>query len=306
MEIDFYINSIGSRADYFIHDKVNPADNMYREMSENNFRMLLAHVKMEMLCIGGIDPLRHTNIHGLLDIIPEYMHIKYLKIYVSSIDDENTWTRLIELRKKLENVILYFAPHEFPSKPDQRLRQSLQRGIDDNFEIQLLVSISPDAEANQKIVSSCKELKIKNLLWFLPCHCQSTYAKEYYESYRPPLHAFLKSTTLNRIRTTAFCHSIPYCLLNRDELMTFALSGHNLEKAVCDPVIHIMPDLKINLCNLCECVFDPNAANQSFFLEMEKLKQDLRQLKSQKLFETCEVCKMFQLKQVSCGCNFIK
>jgi len=306
MEINLYLNSIGISADYFIPDIINIADNGYLEMKEDDFRKILTHLPMDMLSIGGLDPLRHTDIHSLLNAIREYRNIKYLKIYVSSIDDERLWTSLIQLRKNLDALVLCFAPHGFPESDFDRLRQCLQRCRDSDFEIQFLVSITPDPKSNQKIVSACKELKIKDLLWFLPCNGQESSAQEYYDTYKIPLNAFLRSTTLNKIRTTAFCQGIPFCILNRDELMTFALSGHNLDKVVCEPVIHIMPDLKIKLCNLDEYVFDSNTANHTFLSEIEKMDQIVHQLQRNKLFEQCDECKFFRLKQVSCGCNFLK
>jgi len=126
---------------------------------------------------------------------------------------------------------------------------------------------------------------------------------DYYRQFIPIVNAVVDQAIKYNIEIAPDCSFIPLCLFSKEEFLRFAVNSRDIfKRAVCNPVMDIMPDFTVIRCF---GVDDERVDMRNFSSEEELYKYFMQrqELMNPYTVDECSVCPIFQKHNFGCGCK---
>ncbi|HRW21052.1 MAG TPA: radical SAM protein [Bacteroidales bacterium] len=269
----------------------------------------LKNSKIDNFSIIGGEPTLHPNFSEILDITSKQEYLKSVLIFSNGAFNKHILDSIIKLssKKKVSLLINYNNPEIIGENVNKILLYNAKELIEKNIEVTFGLNIFKHNQGFNYIIEKTKEFGLKNIRWSLvvPNGIKQPEfnVREYFDNYKCEVIEFLELCRTNGIRPQVDCNNIPLCLYDDEEFTKIVFLENNGISA-CYPIIDILPDLSVVRCFALSEEKKVNLLDFSNKREIEDyfIREIDDKYSSVPLFEECNHCISFKMKNKSCGC----
>ncbi len=303
-------NYCNLNCEYCFANKVMERDK--QNISIDNLIKVLAFIKKSKIdnfsIIGG-EPTLHPYFIEILNILTKQVFLKSVLIFSNGIFNQFVLDSIIKLSetKKLSLLINYNDPIILGVNRNGILLHNIKELVKKNIEIILGLNIYKHHQDFNYIIEKSKDFGLTNIRWSLVVpngiNQSNLNVKDYFIEYKSELIKFLELCRLNGIKPQVDCNNIPLCLYDDDEFKKIVFLENNGISA-CYPIIDILPDLSVIRCFALSEETKVNLLDFNNKREIDNYfsREIDDKYASLPLFEECNNCVSFKMKNKSCGC----
>lgn len=284
-------------------------------MSLEDFDYLLDFLKRsnsrEVRLIGG-EPTRHPLFHKFILKATFSPHIEHIHIFTNGTFSEEV-LQMIFLQSYHKSISLLINYNNLPPKLDSIIKKNIEilRGKK-NINITLGINVYKDNQDFDYFFDTQLKYDLRSIRFTIVTpyiklkeQTQSVDMFDHFNSLLSAQKRFIYRQSELGLKVHPDCNTIPSCLWDYQFLVDMSIYNVDiLENRNCEPVIDVLPDLKVIRCFM----FSDYAVDIKQFSNVNEIRNYFinnidRKLDGYQYKNSCKSCQFFRKYNHSCGCK---